>query len=225
MVSESAEFIIGSSVSCSDGPCGELTRVVVDPAARTVTHLVVEPPHRGGTSRLVPVRLAGAGTAAIQLRCTMSQFEGLQEAEETRIAPGALGELGNGQDHKLSALSAPYYGRGGMGLAMAVGTGLGTGTAPRRVTSDRIPAGKVEVRLGEHVHATDGPVGKVRGLTVLTRGHHVTHILLGEGHLWGKRRVVIPIGAVADFSDGVRLSLTKDEVRDLPLADLAPGEE
>ena len=222
MVSESAEFIIGSSVTCSDGPCGELTRVVVDPAARTVSHLVVEPPHRGGASRLVPVRLAGAGTAAIHLRCTMSQFEGLQEAEETQIVPGALGELGNGPDHKLSA---PYYGRGGMGLAMAVGTGLGTGTAPLRITSDRIPAGKAEVRAGEHVRATDGPVGKVRGLTVLTRGHQVTHILLDEGHLWGKRRVAIPIGAVAGFSDGIRLSLTRDEVRDLPLADLTPGEE
>jgi hypothetical protein len=194
MVSESAEFIIGSSVSCRDGPCGELTRVVVDPAARTVTHLAVEPPQRGGTSRLVPVRLAGAGTEAIQLRCTMAQFEGLQEAEETQIVPGALGDPGNGQDPKLSA---PYYGRGGMGLAMAVGTGLGTGTAPQRITTDRIPAGKVEV----------------------------THILLDEGHLWGKRQVAIPIGAVADFSDGVRLSLTKDEVRDLPLAGSAPGED
>jgi hypothetical protein len=218
MVSESTEFIIGSSVSCSDGPCGELTRVVVDPAARTVTHLVVEPPDRGGTSRLVPVRLAGAGTAAIQLRCTMSQFGGLREAEETQIVPGALGELGNG-------LSAPYYGRGGMGLAMAVGTGLGTGTAPQRITTDRIPAGKVEVRLADHVHATDGPIGKVRGLIVLARGHQVTHILLDEGHLWGKRRVAIPIGAVASFSDGVRLSLTRDEVRDLPPVDLAPGEQ
>jgi hypothetical protein len=144
---------------------------------------------------------------------SMSQFEGLQEAEETQIVPGALGEPGNGPDHKLSA---PYYGRGGMGLAMAVGTGLGTGTAPRRITSDRIPAGQVEVRLGEHVHATDGLIGKVRGLAVLTRGHLVSHILLDEGHLWGKRRVAIPIGAVAGFSDGVRLSLTRDEVRDLP---------
>ncbi len=44
----------------------------------------------------------------------------------------------------------------------------------------------------------------------------MTHILLDEGHLWGKRRVAIPIGAVASFSDGVRLSLTRDEVRDLP---------
>jgi hypothetical protein len=222
MLSESTEFIIGSSVSCSDGSCGELACVVVDPAARTVTHLVVGPPHRGGTSRLVPVRLAGTGTAAIRLRCTMSQFEGLQEAQETQIVPGALGELDDGHDHKLSA---PYYGRGGMGLAMAVGTGLGSGTAPRRITSDRIPAGTVEVRRGEHVHATDGPIGKVRGLTVSTRGRQVTRILLDEGHLRGKRQVAIPIGAVADFSDGVRLSLTRDEVRDLPPVDLAPGEE
>ena len=222
MVSESTEFVLGSSVSCSDGPCGELARVVVDPAARTVTHLVVEPPHRGGTSRLVPVRLAAAGTAAIQLRCTMPQFEGLQEAEETQIVPGALGDLGDGQGHQLPA---PYYGRGGMGLAMAVGTGFGAGTAPQRITSHRIPAGKVEVRRGEHVHATDGPIGKVRGLTLLTRGRRVTHVLLDEGHLWGKRRVAIPIGAVADFSDGVRLSLTRDEVRDLPPDDLPPAED
>jgi hypothetical protein len=103
-----------------------------------------------------------------------------------------------------------------MGLAMAVGTGLGTGTAPRSITSDRIPAGQVGVRGGEHVHATDGPVGKVRGLTVLARGHHVTRILLAEGHLWGKRQVAIPIGAVAGFGDGIRLSLNRDEVRDLP---------
>jgi hypothetical protein len=134
--------------------------------------------------------------------------------------PGAFGELDDGQDRKLSA---PYYGRGGMGLAMAVGTGLGTGTAPQRITADRIPAGKVEVHRAEQVHATDGPIGKVRGLAVLTRGHQVTHILLDEGHLWGKRQVAIPIGAVADFSDGVRLSLTKDEVRDLPPSGPVPG--
>jgi hypothetical protein len=222
MVSESTEFVLGSSVSCSDGPGGELTRVVVDPAARTVTHLVVQPPHRGGTSRLVPVRLAGTGTAAIQLRCTTSQFEGLQEAEETQTVPGALGDLDDGHGHQLPA---PYYGRGGMGLAMAVGTGFGAGTAPQRITSDRIPAGQIAVRGGEHVHATDGPIGKVRGLAVLTRGRRVTHVLLDEGHLWGKRQVAIPIGAVADFSDGVRLSLTRDEVRDLPQADLRAGEE
>jgi hypothetical protein len=222
MLSETTEFILGSGVSCSDGPCGQLTCVVVDPAARTVTHLIVTPPHRGEASRLVPVRLAGAGAAAIQLRCTLAQFAGLREAEETHMLPGALGEPADGQDHKLSA---PYYGRGGMGLAMAVGTGLGSGTAPRPVTSERIPAGKVAVHPGDHVHATDGPIGKVRGLDVQNRGHHVTRILLDEGHLWGKHRVAIPIVAVASFTDGVQLSLTRNELRDLPPADPAPGDE
>ena len=223
MVSESAEFILGSGVSCSDGPCGQLACVVVDPAARTVTHLIVGPPVRGEVSRLVPVRLARAETSEIQLRCTLAQFEGLREAEETHVLPGALGEQpGDGQNHKLSA---PYYGRGGMGLAMAVGTGLGSGTAPRPVTTERIPAGKVAVHPGEHVHATDGPIGKVRGLDVLDRGHQVTCILLDEGHLWGKHRVAIPIAAVASFADGVQLSLTKNQVRDLPPTDPDPGGE
>jgi hypothetical protein len=170
----------------------------------------------------VPVRLATTETAAIQLRCTLAQFEGLRAADETHMVPGALGAPADEKDHKLSA---PYYGRGGMGLAMAVGTGLGSGTAPREITSDRIPPGKVGIHRGDHVHATDGPIGKVRGLTVLDRGHQVTRILLDEGHLWGKHRVAIPISAVASFTNGVQLSLTKNQVHDLPPADPAPGEE
>ena len=75
------------------------------------------------------------------------------------------------------------------------------------------------------MHATDGPIGKIQGLIVLNRGHRVAHVLLDEGHLWGQRRVAIPISAVADFSDGVRLSLARDEVRDLLAAGPAPGEE
>ena len=41
------EFTIGSEVCSSDGPCGELARVVIDPVARALTHLVVGP-KRGG---------------------------------------------------------------------------------------------------------------------------------------------------------------------------------
>jgi hypothetical protein len=47
-------------------------------------------------------------------------------------------------------------------------------------------------------------------------------VLLEEGHLWGKKEIAIPIGAVKDVAaDGVRLNLTRDEVRDLPSVDLA----
>ena len=50
--------------------------------------------------------------------------------------------------------------------------------------------------------------------------HHVTHVLLDEGHLWGKKQVAIPISAVKDVDDGVRLTLTKDDVGELPPVDL-----
>ena len=42
-MSAPTEFTIGSEVCSSDGPCGELRRVIIDPVARTLTHLVVGP--------------------------------------------------------------------------------------------------------------------------------------------------------------------------------------
>jgi len=96
----------------------------------------------------------------------------------------------------------------------------GMGVGPQAITYDRVPVGEVEVRRGEHVHATDGDIGRVQGLVIDPSDHHVTHVLLDEGHLWGQKRVAIPIKAVTGINDGVRLNLTKDEVRDLPPVDL-----
>ena len=77
------------------------------------------------------------------------------------------------------------------------------------------------MRRGDHVEASDGPIGRVQGLIVDPADHHVTHVLLDEGHLWGEKRVAIPIGAVSRVDVGVRLSINKAEVRDLPEVDLA----
>jgi hypothetical protein len=88
------------------------------------------------------------------------------------------------------------------------------------VITDRVPRGEVEVRRGDQVHATDGAIGHIQGLVIDPSDHHVTHVLLDEGHLWGKRTIAIPINAVKDAKDGVRLNLTKDQVRDLPAVDV-----
>lgn len=206
------EFTIGTEVACSDGICGELKRVVVDPVASSLTHLVVEAKHRQGLGHLVPINLVSSTDEQIQLKCKLSEFEALEAAEETHYLPGARGQWGYGQDQMLSQ---PYY---GLGLGtMGVG---GMGAGPQTITYDRVPVGEVEVRRGEHVHATDGNIGRVQGLVIDPSDHHVTHILLDEGHLWGQKRVAIPIKTVTGINDGVRLNLTKDEVRDLPPVDL-----
>lgn len=224
-MSDSTEFTIGSDVSCSDGSCGELKRVVVDPVAKALTHLVVEPKHGGGEGRLVPVDLVDSAGAAIRLTCSTAEFDVLESAEETKFLPGASGSWAY---RPQQMLSWPYYGprtgMGGMGIGgMGGGMGMGMGNmgaGPQTITRDRVPLGDVEVRRGDHVHATDGAIGRVQGLVVDPADHHVTHVLLDEGHLWGKKQVAIPIGAVTDVDDGVRLSLNKDEVADLPPVEL-----
>jgi PRC-barrel domain protein len=209
---ESTEFTIGDDVACREGACGTLTRVVLDPVARTLTHLVVEPKDRRGAARLVPVGLVESTSNEIRLRCTRSQFDELDEAEETHFLPGASAQWGYGQEQMLSW---PYFGL--MGGSMGV---LTTNTRPQAVTYDRVPAGEVEVRRGDRVHATDGEIGRVQGLVIDPDDHQVTHVLLDEGHLWGKKRVVVPISAVTGADEGVRLNLTKDQVRDLPPVEL-----
>ena len=210
--------VLGSSVSCSDGACGELRRVVVDPVSRVLTHLVVEAKHRQGLGRLVPIDLVSASSTEIHLRCTMAQFEALDDTEETRFLPGASGQWAYAQNQMLSQ---PYFGLG-LGGAGGLG-GLGMG-GPQPITSDRVPPGEAEVRRGEHVHATDGPIGKVKGLVIDPRDHRVTHVLLDEGHLWGKKQIAIPMSAVTGVEGGVQLDLAKDEVRDLPAVELADQE-
>jgi sporulation protein YlmC with PRC-barrel domain len=222
VMAEAMEFPIGAQVTCTDGVCGELRRVVIDPVARKVTHLVVEAPHRVGLGRLVPVDLVEQGGEELRLKCSQADFEKLDEAEEMQYLPGANPGSGYGPDETWSL---PYYGLGGPGtglgsLGVGSGAGAGAGNSDLPVVYDRIPLGEVEVRRGDVVHASDGTIGKVQGIVIDPEDHQVTHVLLQEGHLWGRKEVAIPINAVSDVKDGIRLSLTKDEVRDLPEVDI-----
>jgi sporulation protein YlmC with PRC-barrel domain len=212
-------FTIGSEVSCTDGDAGELTRVVVDPVAGVLTHLVVEPKGRLGLARLVPIDLvdADAGAGQVRLTCTLAEFAHLDPAEETQFVPGTQGYGAYGPQQ---VLTWPYSTAGG---GHGVPDRLLDGVS-ETVTYDTVPAGEVEVRRGEHVHATDGEIGHVEGLVIDPRNHHVTHVLLQEGHLWGRKEVAIPISAVTSTDDGIRLSLTKHEVGSLPPVDVQhPG--
>ncbi len=211
------EFAIGSEVSCVDGVCGRLTRVVVDPVARAVTDLVVEPEHRAGLARLVPIELAipeGRGAEGIRLTCTLAQFAQFDSAEETQFIPGTRGYEIYGPEQ---VLSWPYY-----RLGDTVMDPDAEGKVSETVTVDTVPLGEVDVRRGQPVHAADGAIGQVQGLVVDPASEHVTHVLLQEGHLWGRKQVAIPISAVTGIDDdGIGLNITKQEVQDLPPVSIA----
>jgi hypothetical protein len=226
-------FTIGAAASCTDGPCGVLARIIVDPVARAVTHLVVEPKHERKHGRLVPLRLVEAVPGGIRLRCTRAEFEELDPAEETQFLPasGWPGSPGYGSEQVLSwryygLTPGPDPGVASAGLdstasldsSVGLDSSAGSGQeyATRAVTHDSVPLDEVEVGHGDRVHATDGEIGLVEGLVIDPGNHSVTHVLLQEGHLWGRKEVAIPIGAVTRVDIGIRVNLSKQQVGDLP---------
>jgi sporulation protein YlmC with PRC-barrel domain len=212
---------LGRPVNCTDGPFGKLADVVIDPTKRRVTHLVVESDDDHGKARLVPVELASAEdgeTPAIAIRCSVEEADQFEPVEE--IAYIRLGESPDpepGWDLGVeSVLAEPYYAYGYVG-------GPGYETVPTdydphiSLTYDRIPKGEVEIRRASDVTSADGHhLGEVDGFLV-DDDDAITHFVLERGHLWGRREVTIPINAVARvFTDAVTLTLTKDEVGELP---------
>ena len=208
------EFTLGARASCTDGQCGEVVRIILDPANRTITHLAIEPRHREADGRLVPLELVDAAGHEIRLRCTLAEFERLDSAEEVELVADDYGG-GYGQAEAVQG----YGNVGGMGVggsASGIGIGMSAGHRRSTVSEHAVPLGEAEVERHDHVHASDGPIGQVEGFAANPADHQVTHILLKEGHLWGHKDIAIPIGAVASLDPVIRLTITKQEVEALP---------
>lgn len=208
------EFTLGARASCSDGSCGEVTRTILDPAARTVTHLVIEPRHRPADGRLVPVGLVETAAGEIGLRCTLAEFERLDAAQEIEFVEGVDYAGGYGPDAVAGYGNVSSMGVGGSASGMGIGGSLGHHKPT--VTSDNVPEGESDVARHERVHAVDGEIGHVKGFVVDSADHRLTHVLLREGHLWGHKDIAIPVDAVKSLDDGIWLKLTKKQVEALP---------
>jgi PRC-barrel domain len=197
-MAQQRQFAIGTKASCTDGRCGKVRRIVVDPATSTVTHLVIEPRHRAKGARLVPVDLVTAATAEeVTLRCTVAEFDRLDAAEERD----------------------PVQGRGEGTVDLVGPPPAWTPRLARIVVQDIVPVGEVLVSPGDRVDALDGEIGQVHGFLVDPGDQHVTYLLLREGHFLGHREVAIPAGVVTRTEDAVRVNLTKKQIEDLPHPD------
>ena len=214
-------FRIGADASCSDGACGQVSRIIVNPVGREVTQLVIEQKHRNGSGRLVPVDLVEATTGQIRLRCTLAEFEALPPAQKTEVVPDLDPTTPHARRSAPRVISLPVSG-GALGMIGGARRDQGTGrsAAPEEVTVDSVPFGEVAIRRELTVSATDGEIGQVQGLVVEPGGRQITHVLLREGSAWGRKEVAVPIHAVTKIGTLIiHLSLTKHQVRDLPSSD------
>jgi hypothetical protein len=203
---------LGTTVHCTDGTLGELADFVLVPGSRSLTHIVVAPPHRHREARLVPFTLIasdGFPEPELLVGCMLAEAHALDSVQEyayvRREQTPPLDDTSTvGIKDVLTVTSPPY------GLFQLGSTAY---EARVSVTYDRIPRGEVEVRHASEVTGADGSViGRLDGLFVDELGS-VTAVVLEHGHLWGRRRVTIPAGAVAHFDmDGVTLALSKAQM-------------
>jgi hypothetical protein len=207
-------LVIGAAAYCSDGFPGELKCLIVDPATRAVTHLVIEPKLEHGTglglARLVPLDHVDAGTGEIRLRYTEAEFKDLSPAEET------LAEFVPGYEVPVQLLPP---GEGWRGAGGPVADGETIRTIREMETIPLLPeagGGGSEVSEGEgdRVRATDGDVGQFHALRVNADNGQVTQVLV-KRHPWGHKELAIPITQVSGFEAGIQLTITKHEAREL----------
>jgi sporulation protein YlmC with PRC-barrel domain len=200
------EIPLNVQVECTDGVCGRSAFVLIDPVADQVTHLVVRE-DVSNTEYIVPVDFVAETIAdTIRLRCNKAKLEKMHPFIKTKFIEekvpnnnfGSGGTYGLGSYYYLPYVNSetPVY---------------------DAVEQQQIPPGELAVSRGTRVEAKDGFVGKVDEFVVNPKNGHITHLVMREGHLWGKKDVIIPLSSIGDtHEDTVFLKLDKHQIESLP---------
>jgi hypothetical protein len=185
---------LADQVRCADGDGGSISRVIVNPRTRKLSHLVVREPGRHGVERIVPfefIEKHGGGT--VQLHLTRAQLADLPSYE---VSADIVTTAGLNTQARVQSL------------------GYQSDVVPQhvRVTQTNVPDGAIVARRGDRVEATDRRIGSVDDLIVGEDGT-IVGLVLRQGHLWGAREVIIPITEIDHVDKSVvYLKLSKAQI-------------
>jgi len=203
------EIPVNAQVECVDGVIGQSEYIIINPVDEKVTHLVVKANIVPNTEYLVPIKYVNETISdKIRLGCSKIEFEKMDPFVVTKY----IGE-------KVINRNLEYVG-GMMGMGayyyLPYVTPITTTKVP--VNEFQVPHGELAINRGTRVEATDGHIGKVDEFVVNPKSDIITHLVMREGHLWGKKEVIIPLSAIKETkNDTVFLKIEKKEVESLPI--------
>jgi hypothetical protein len=188
---------INAKVSCSDGPFGRSTSVILRPTNAEITHFVVSDESFPKTEYLVPIDQIYESTPdQIMLKSTRSELIQMPLFNKLEFIPSTL----------------PRY-SGGPVMMWPFSSPMDSGV---KIEKENIPVDALVIKRGSKVEAMDGHVGAVDEF-LINPENEITHLILREGHLWGKRDVTIPVNQIDHYSDNtVYLKMNKEEIERLP---------
>jgi sporulation protein YlmC with PRC-barrel domain len=194
---------INVEVDCANFErCGRSTYAVLNPVTKKITHVVVEERAFPHVERLVPVELiAETSPNSIRLTCDAPSLGGLEPFIETHFI----------HEEEPRFMTGPYL----------MWPFSFTTEEYRPVDRKNIPVDELAIRRGADVQARDGHVGRVDEFVVDQKSEHITHLVLREGHIWGKKDVTIPVAYIDTIDAGtVYLNIDKAGVAELPTVPL-----
>jgi uncharacterized membrane protein/sporulation protein YlmC with PRC-barrel domain len=187
---------LNAKVICQDGLAGKSTHLVVNPATGQITYVVVQ--REDDHEYVVPVdKVTDTGVKRIVLNCSIEELKQFTPYEEVHYVHN------DSKTYENADLVLPYS------VPMA--------TDFIELDESNIPADQVAINRGTGVEATDGWVGNVDEFIVSPKSGKITHLVLREGHFWGKKTITLPLTTVDRvFDDTVYLKIDKATLKELP---------
>ena len=202
------EIPLNARVECTDGVCGRSESILVNPVLDKVTHLIVREA-ASNTEYIVPIDfVVETIDDTIRLRCSKAELKKMDPFIKTTFVEQKVPDRNFNYPGGLFGGGAYYY------LPYVASDE----TVQVPMEHKQIPVGELTAQRGTRVEATDGYIGHVDEFVVNPENGHITHLVMREGHLWGKKDVIIPLSAMGDTrEDTVFLKIDKHQIESLPI--------
>jgi osmotically-inducible protein OsmY len=198
------DFEIGARVHCTDGDCGRLSKVVIDPHTQRVTDLIVEKGFLLTTDRVVPGDAVDrADDEGIHLTISSDHLRDYPEykeiafrepAPEARAGGYDRGDVRCWQDQYSLACSDPV-------IPMV-----------RRRIHKGISSELAVIERGTPVKDDRGTVGHVDHVLVSPESGEITHLVMRKGLV--PYYPILPVSHVLEVSDeAVTIDLTDEQLQ------------
>ena len=212
----------GTSIFTSDGDeVGEISRFVLDPETKEVTHIVIQGGGLFSEDKVVPFDMVRTETEeGLVLSDEIQDYDDLPPFEETYYVEAS--DMPPQPERRVEEyppypVGPTYYWYPPYGYLGYPAYGLGTYAWPFGLKRQNIPADSVPLQEGSNVYSSDGEhVGDVERFMVDDESHQVTHFVISQGLLFKDHKLVPANWIRTVVDDEVRLNVTSDLLRDLP---------
>jgi hypothetical protein len=215
----SARLGFGSPVIGTDGGCGQVLGVHLQPTTWRITHLAVRGRHEHGLERLVPMQLVGSIDQEVTILCSTHQFDLLDFSDEGPMGGGGDSSSINGAD-QMSSLPLIDDKR----VSIDPGNADGSGAFAPGAGYPNVPRGQLHVRSGARIDTLDGHLGALKSLVVDLPEATISYLIVDRGHLFGKSEVAVPVAMLLANGDAIQVNASKSVVEAMPPVSIGEGD-